>query len=54
MRCMYCMRCMPYSRAPRTTDRQTDRQTDRHTDTHTHIDARDHNTFHVVYDLREM
>ena len=34
------------------TDTQTDTQTDRQTDTHT--DARDHYTFGVVYDSREM
>ena len=34
------------------TDKQTDRQT--HTQTHTHTDARDHNTFCVVYDSRKM
>ena len=33
---------------------QTDRQTDRHTHTHTHTDVRDHYTFRVVYDSREM
>jgi len=32
----------------------TDRQIDRHTHTHRHTDARDHNTFLVVYDSREM
>jgi len=31
---------------------QTDTQTDRQT--HTHTDARDHNTFCVVYDSRKM
>jgi len=29
-------------------------QTDRHTHTHRHTDARDHNTFCVVYDTRKM
>ena len=29
-------------------------RTDRQTDTHTHTDARDHNTFLVVFDSREM
>jgi len=28
--------------------------TDRHTDTHRHTNARDHNTFRVVYDSHEM
>jgi len=34
---------------------QTDRQTDRHTERQTerHTDARDHNTFCVVYDSRK-
>jgi len=36
------------------TDTHTDRQTDRQTDTHTHTDARDHNTFCVVYGSRKM
>jgi len=37
------------------TDRQTDRHTDRHTESgHAHTDARDHNTFCVVYDSRKM
>jgi len=42
--------------ADRQTDRQKDRQTDRHTDIHTerHTDGREHNTFLVVYDSREM
>jgi len=31
-----------------------DRQTHTHTHTHTHTDSRDHNTFRVVYDSREM
>jgi len=31
---------------------QTDRQT--HRETHRHTDARDHNTFCVVYDSRKM
>jgi len=33
---------------------QTHTQTDRQTHTHTHTDARDHNTFCVVYDPRKM
>jgi len=35
---------------------RSDRQTDTHTHTHTdrHTDARDHNTFLVVYDSRKM
>jgi len=33
-------------------ERQTQRQTDRQTDTHT--DVRDHNTFGVVFDSREI
>jgi len=33
---------------------RTDTQTHRQTHTHTHTDARDHNTFLVVYDLRKM
>ena len=32
----------------------TDRQTHTQTDRHTHADARDNNTFRVVYDSREM
>jgi len=28
-------------------------RTDRQTQTDTHTDARDHDTFHIVYDLRE-
>ena len=32
--------------------RQTDRQSDRHTDRQTDTDARDRNTFCVVYDSR--
>jgi len=39
--------CNSVGMRPRT-DRQTDTETDRHTD------ARDHNTFRVVYDSREM
>jgi len=36
------------------TDRQTDTHTHTHTHTHRHTDARDHNTFCVVYDSRKM
>jgi len=36
---------------PRT---DTDREIDTHTHTYTHTDARDQNTFRVVYDSREM
>jgi len=43
--------CNSVGMRPRT-DTETDRQTDRQT--HTHTDARGHNTFLVVYDLREM
>jgi len=35
-------------------NRQTDRQTDTQTDTQTRTDARDHDTFRVVYDSREI
>jgi len=47
--------CNSVGMRPRT-DTQTHRQTDRHTHTHTHThrNARDHNTFRVVYDSREM
>jgi len=36
------------------TGTQTDTLTDTHTHTHTHTDARDHNTFRVVYAPRNV